>query len=884
MFKKCFFFVAILSCLSIFSQEVTVSGFVFDENNSALKDVSLFIFDSPLGTFTKTDGSFILKIPSKRGILEVSYLGYKLEKIDISTLANLSKVNIILKQDLLSLDEVVVTAKKEYSKEGSSVYKIGVQSMKQIQSMNLSDILGLLPGNSIAPPDLSKTQQANIRSAIVSDVNAFGTSVILDGAVTSNDANLQALNPSSSLDGRKSPVGGGVDLRSISLVNIGSVEVVNGISSPKYGNLSNGTIILKSKVGASPLSVNANITATNYQLGVSKGLALKRWGIVNTDFSYSYSSGSPIERKTFFQNFNFGTRWKLPVFDNLDWNHFTSFRVVYSDDGNRHEPDEVFKNESDVKSFSYQLATSGDFSSKIGHINYNFSTNITNQYSYIEQQDVFGPYPIIESLKAGIEFTTFTPASFEVTTEVRGQPINFNARVELTQQKSAGNFDVDFETGLQYNYDVNKGKGRTVTGNIARTTNEAIGSAVGNRSANFENIPASKIFSAYHQTRVKRTGENSKQRLNLGIRYDYMLERFNLFSPRLSASSKHGNLNFRMAFGVSHKAPAMVQLNPGKIFIDYTNLIYFANNPAERLAIVTTYIQQPDNSNLRSNVTNLKEFGFDWRPSFLDFQATFFIKDLKRGIQPTNELVLLPRQEYEVVSMPVNEQPIVVPTTIVNIPRVLNIMKNNYNAKTNGVELVVNSNKIKATNTQFNFRYSYLESVQNDTRFKIRNSSFVIGENTARFGVYSNNQRRVYRSFGTLTIIQHIPALRFVVTLATELNFKNYSKFLNASLYPFAYYDIDGNFNQISESDINSGNFEDLRLPERTFFPDKTPFIANFNLQVRKETVKGHSFSFFANNAPWYNPIRQVDKNNRRFNTDVSVGINVSLNIDRLAF
>jgi ferric enterobactin receptor len=89
---------------------------------------------------------------------------------------------------------------------------------------------------------------------------------------------------------------------------------------------------------------------------------------------------------------------------------------------------------------------------------------------------------------------------------------------------------------------------------------------------------------------------------------------------------------------------------------------------------------------------------------------------------------------------------------------------------------------------------------------------------------------------------------------------------------------------EILESDINSGNFEDLRLPERTFFPDKTPFIANFNLQVRKETVKGHSFSFFANNAPWYNPIRQVDKNNRRFNTDVSVGINVSLNIDRLAF
>ena len=855
------------------SKEVEIRGQVVDINRQPLSDVNVIVADLNLGTFTNKDGKFSMKLPHKKFKVTVSLLGFKTVEFDLESQQDLSNIEITLSEDLLGLDEVLVVAKKTISREGSSTYKIGSQAIKQVQAMNLSDILSLLPGNKIEQSNLTTKKQANIRSAVSSNSNSFGTAVILDGAAISTDANMQARN-SSTLDGGKAVVGGGVDLRSITLANVESVEVIAGVASPKYGNLSSGGILVKSKVGKSPYIVATNVTSTNYQASVAKGYELKDFGVLNTDFSYAYSSGSPTERKLFYQSFNLGLRWKLPVFKGLKWNHFTSFRVGHSDDGNRHEPEEVFKNEADVKSTSYQLTLSGDFSSSIlGKVNYNFSSNVVNQHSYYDSYIINGPFPIIESLESGTYNTSYSPNAFNQTRDINGRPININGRVDASQNASFKNLDFNFETGLQYSFDDNTGSGRVATGNIAHTQDVA-----GSRSATFEKVAASKTFSAYHQTIIKRTGEASKQQLNLGLRYDNMLERYNLLSPRMSLSSKHNNFTAKVAWGVSYKAPAMIQLYPGKSYIDYINFQYYAENPDERLAVVTTYVYQPTNEHLKPNYSDLKEVGFDWSPSFMNFNFTYFKKEMRRGINTTDELLLLPKSVYEVVSAPVGEQPIVAPTGEVNnIPRTVKVMNNNYYESTDGVEVTLSPKKIKATNTQFNFRYSYLESVATDKGFDIDKSSYVVGDNSVRYGVYENSLIKAVRSFGTLTLIQHIPSLRFVLTLSAELNFKESSKYIGASLYPFAYYDSDGNYINIPLEDRTNTEFNDLKKDANSFTTTATPFYSNFNLQIRKESKQGHSFSFYANNAPWYNPTYEFLDSRRKLNNKLSVGFNVTL-------
>ena len=868
----------------VWAQELQIGGYIKNSTGDPIAHVAVLIPELSLGTYCDDDGSFTLLVPNLEYPVVVSVLGYKTETIDLKSMEDLENLRIVLEEDLLNLDEIVVTAKKTSTKEGTSVYKVESQAIKQVQIVNLSDVLSLLPGNAITPPDLSRQQQTNLRTAVPSNINSFGTAIILDGAVLNNDANFQAINPSASFSGGNASAGRGIDLRTVSMANVESVEVITGVASPKYGNLSTGGILVKSKVGESPWIANANVTATNYQGALVKGFELSKLGILNTDFSYAYNSGSPTERKTFYQTFNLGLRWKLNEFKPLQWNHFTSFRITYSDDGNRDDPDEVFKDDADVKSTNYQFGLSGDLRlSPIGTISYLINGSINEQRSFFDRTNERGPFPIIEALESGTYFTTFTPSIFNQVTRIEGRAINFNARVEANQFFEKGDFNFNLETGIQYDFNDNTGKGRVNSGNVALPdSGGGIGNSLGNRSASFRDIPASKTFSAYHQTRIRRSGSKSSQKLNLGLRYDNMLERFNLLSPRLSFSSKHGSLNARAAWGLSYKAPAMIQLYPGRTYIDYTNFNFFAENPNERLAIVTTFVQEPTNTQLRPNYTDIKEIGFDWSLPFLNLQLTYFRKELRRGIQQTDELVLLPRQAYEVIDTPPDQPPVVAPIEgdVVNIPRTLNVLKNNFFVDTDGVEIVLSGLKINPTNTEINFRYSFLESLRTNLGFDIRAPNFVIGDNTARFGVYENSILQSIRSFGTLTLIQHIPSLRFVLTLATELNFNEYSINQNASQFPFAYYDIDGNFIPIPEDQRDSEEFRDLRRPPNVSDPiTDTPFYANFNLQVRKETKQGHSFSFYAYNAPWYNPEFIENGTRRQLNQRLQVGFSLSLMI-----
>lgn len=868
--------------LSVFGQGqgLSISGVVTNTQNDSLAFVSVFVSELGLGTFTNEFGFFNLEVPSKNTEIVVSCLGYKQKVISVSDLSELRGLKIVLSQDLLILKTLTVVAEKIVNKEGSSVYSIENQAIKQIQAFNLSDVFGLLPGHRMVSPDLTKNKQAHLRTAIASAVDAFGTAVVLDGMILSNDANFQAKNPSSTLNGGKATPGAGIDLRSIPLTNVESVQIISGVPSAKYGNLSGGAILVKSKIGKSPWITTANVNYTNYQVSVSKGFELPSLGVLNSDFSYGYSSGSPTERKMYYQTFNLGLRWKLPELKKIKLNHFTSLRVIHSEDGNRHEPDELYKNEADVKSTLYSLGFSGNFmfySFLNTHISYNVNGSLSAQHSYFDVFGKNGPFPIVEATKSSTYITRYSPLVYRQTTEIRGMPINLNARLEASQFFEKGMFDFNFETGLQFSLDDNKGSGRVSTGNIAHVADIA-----GSRSATFHQFPASRIFSVYHQSRVKLKGRQSMQLLSFGIRYDNMPVGHNLFSPRLFFSSKYQNFTFNAAWGRAYKAPAMIQLYPGKTFIDYVNLSYYAKNPKSRAALVTTYLREPDNTQLKPNFSDLKELGFVWNPSFLNFQFTYFNKALQRGIQHTSTLVFLPLQGYKILETPIDKPPVFapIPGNVINIPRTLGVLKNNYFVNTDGFELILSGIKIEKTNTEFNFRYSYLKSLRTDLGYNIIKSNFVIGDKKSRFGIYEQTKLKKINSFGTLTLIQHLPSLRFVVTLAAELNFKRYEIYKAKSRYPYAYYDTSGYYTEIPESERSSPAFSDLILSEKTHRPlADIPFHANFNLQVRKETPQGHSFSFYANNAPWYNPEYERNGAIRRLNKKLQVGFSCSLTI-----
>lgn len=870
---------AILSAISASAQMFKVSGTVVDETGSPLSYASVAMEQPPSGTWTDNDGSFTLKIPAGKHILAAGYVGYRTVKREINVVSDVDTLVFILHAESLRMKDVVVTATQTDSKEGTSSYRISDQAIRQIQAMNLQDVLSLLPGKKLGTSDFNSVQQANIRSAISSNYNNIGTSVIVNGMSMSNDANMQAANPALDQTDSRSSAGRGIDLRSISASGIESVEVVTGVASAKYGNLASGAIIVKNKVGSIPFSVSGNVSSTAYQGSVSKGFNLgSKGGIMNTDFSYTYSKDSPVQRRNYYQNVNFGLRWMKKLSRKLEWNNTVAFQSFMGFNGQRHDPEQKGRDIAKVNNQNFSLNVFGSMSlGKAGDLDYSINGSVDNQYSRYRTITA-GPLPLIEALKTGTYTTGYSAIAIDQEKIMRGLPVNSAADVSLTKTLAAGKWSFSFMTGAQGSIDKNLGKGRTVSGGAV----EAMG-GIGSRATNFHDVPASKTWSAYHESNIKHDGNAVETRLKLGVRYDYMLERYNLVSPRLSGSVKFfDRLSARLAWGLAYKAPSMMQIYPDPAYYDFTNLSYYATDPAERLAVVTTYVYQPKNSHLKPSHTNTVEGGFDWESGWLNVRLTAYHKKLEGGIALSPELLLLERVNYTAERRP-GQQPEVTPDGTSDIlVREKYIMKNDITETTDGLELTLIPARIESTHTEFNFQASYMRTREINYGYYMELSKYVVGSAKARYGVYDHTEYVTRYSCGRLTITQQIPSLRLIFTVNAELNFVNYREPKTGSLYPKAYYDGEGNYHALSETERMSPEFADLKLNESAYeIMDRKPFYPDFHLQIRKETRSGHSFSLYVNNFLWYNPTYTYKGKRSTLNETTTFGFGMSFIIGK---
>jgi len=83
-----------------------VSGTVRDIQGNPILGTNVVVTGTTIGTVTDINGYFSLAIPSRASSLNFSFIGYSSQEIPISNRV----VNVVLQEDLLALDEVVVTA------------------------------------------------------------------------------------------------------------------------------------------------------------------------------------------------------------------------------------------------------------------------------------------------------------------------------------------------------------------------------------------------------------------------------------------------------------------------------------------------------------------------------------------------------------------------------------------------------------------------------------------------------------------------------------------------------------------------------------------------------------------------------------------------------
>ena len=106
----------------------TLRGKVLEPDKTPLEFVNVYVNNTSIGTTTKADGSFILKIPKSVHKIEivVSFIGYNTLKKVITT-AEISRGVIFLLESSTLLKEIKVTARRDRNwKKKWKIFKDGL--------------------------------------------------------------------------------------------------------------------------------------------------------------------------------------------------------------------------------------------------------------------------------------------------------------------------------------------------------------------------------------------------------------------------------------------------------------------------------------------------------------------------------------------------------------------------------------------------------------------------------------------------------------------------------------------------------------------------------------------------------------------------------------
>ena len=272
------------------AQGVLLNGTIKSKGDGRpIEYATVTLKECELWAITDNKGRFAIKnVPSGNVTLTVRCLGFATFTTKVNVRAGMPHVDIGLNDDNLKLNEVEVVAKRKGDATTTS-YTIDRLALDNRQALNLGDIMSLLPGGKTWNSSLLRNTRIALRSSSGEMGNAsFGTAIEVDGVRLDNNA-----APGETL---------GAGTRTLSTANIESVEVVTGVPSVEYGDLSNGIVKVNTRSGKSPFIVESKLNQNTRQLALSKGVDLGgKMGLFNFSMEHARTFGDITSPFTAYQ-------------------------------------------------------------------------------------------------------------------------------------------------------------------------------------------------------------------------------------------------------------------------------------------------------------------------------------------------------------------------------------------------------------------------------------------------------------------------------------------------------------------------------------------------------------------------------------------------------
>lgn len=858
--------------LSISGQ--TLTGIVLEaENKKPISGVKVGVEDTGIWTVTDNSGAFQINyninetlVFSRAGLIE--------EKRSYVTIPE-NSITVEMQIASIRIKEVMLSAKKKNYSE----IEIKEEALKNIQAFSLNEVLEQIPGQKQHNLNLNEFKPIVFRSVTPENFSgngnegfgnkSFGTAVVVDGIPLSNNENMQGYR------GNYSPIAGtvsnegsvfspntigfgaqggyfsnanfGVDLREIPVENIESVEVVQGIPSAKYGDLTSGLVNIQQKSGKTPYRAYIALREGTQEYNINKGLQVSKLGFLNVNLNYLSSNSDPRTKFNRYQRVSTSVIWTVY---NKNKSISNSLSVDYGSnfDNANFEEEDVRETLTQNKKRDFRISNRFNWGFKNSFFdNLNVNANYTQAYqnSYESKIVSSGGDVVGTSTTEGVYVGAYTPINYRQEMKVEGKPISMFLSADLRKNlKTKSNWIHNFLIGISVRSSDNRGAGRL--GN-PETLNSifAQGNGQAFRPYNFgQNVRAEYQFSLYAEDNIFKKIGNSTFNVNAGVRYDNQFGA-SVLQPRINTYLIYKNFKFRGGFGIASKAPSMNMIYTGARY--YDQILADVRLPGYyNIGVVQTFIDYADNLGLKPSKSLRSEVGIDYKFPFGTIGLTAYYNNLYDGF--TNENFASKRQQAE---LKFNYYGTNVPTYDIigysNVYYLQNKIVNNLKSKDKGFELMMSLYKLPVKNISLDINGAYVETRNNSNTDKyFLPKTYTDG---AVFGIYRPFESKYRQMNVGASLNYHLPKAGLVISLRTQ-HFLIDDKIIFNPKILYAYINRDLEEIMLTQDQVNDPNqfssIKETGVDEENQKLGKV--FHNFNLKISKHFQNGFRFSFYANN------------------------------------
>ncbi|WP_237717493.1 TonB-dependent receptor [Myroides injenensis] len=885
--------------------EVTIS--LRDENNSYYE-------------LTNDKGLAFVKVKPSIYTLEVFHIGYKSYSEKVSVLDK-TLINISLTPLINQLEEVVITAKEGKGVTSKSI--IDRAAMQHLQPSSFADLMELLPGGRASDPSLNVVNKIQLREVGNSRSNQYNTSslgtlFLVDGAQLNSGANLQYtynfLDDQSVLKNSKISVSTGVDMRTISTDQIEKVEIIRGIPSVEYGNLTSGLVKIIKKSGYSKWQARFKADGYSKLFAVSKGFETDNNWKFNVGADYLDAKPDPRDDfdnyKRVTGSLRINKETNVGNGNLLTWTSNLTYTGSLDDSKSSPDTDPTGQNSYKVDNHFYSFSNILSFekSNESFFKGVELQMTLNQRFDKIKQTkfvQLEGATALPISREEGEHDGFYPPGSYLAYYEVDGKPIDIFAKLISNFQYKVNQVDNQIRVGLDYQYSKNNGKGQVY--DIYRPINPK--STYRNRA--YKDIPAYVTGAAFmEQESSTKFGEHSLT-LVVGLRGNmamnlpknfvmkdklYLDPRVNLQYglPHFDLAGRDLAIDVTLGWGQQRLFPDLGLLYPELYYVDKQQLNYYHNNSAYRTVNYKTIIFNPQNLDLLPAMNKKKEVRLDLAWGFHNFSITFFKEKMESGFRFMKEYGSYDYKKYDISG--IDHDNITTPPDVNTLPYEIRnenflygIQRNGSSIDKQGIEFQYSSNRIPVINTRVTINGAWFRTIYGNSEGNYaagRYDGLINGKPYPYFGYYDNLEpKSKFEEFNTnLFLDTYIPKLDLQFSTSFQFAWYYLRKNQPANGIPSHYVDERGNIFDFNEEQAKGTLLEYLIYPQFASSEKlyRTPLVMDVNFKVTKSfRNKQINISMFANKlfsyyAPYY---LNGTKINRKGTRDPYFGMEINFNL-----